>query len=224
MPTPIESGFDTPLSPTVALDVFLLSLLVVCAFAMVVQRRLFAVAMLSGIYSLLSAVFFVLMDAVDVAFTEAAVGAGVSTVLVLSGMMLASRREKKVSRTRAFLPLLIVGVVGVGLVYSTIDMPHFGDPNSPANAHVGRLYLENSPQDIDVPNIVTAILASYRGFDTFGEVVVVFTAGLACLMLLGPGSMRGGRNVSDQRPQHLAAPEGEPLQMVVEETGVKEER
>ncbi|MEM9234354.1 MAG: DUF4040 domain-containing protein [Pseudomonadota bacterium] len=192
----------------IRLDLYLRGLGGVCAVAMVVTRRLFAVAMLSGIYSLLSALFFVLMDAVDVAFTEAAVGAGISTVLMLSGMALASRREAPVSKQRQVVPLVVVGIVGAALFYASVDMPALGDPDSPANAYVGREYLETSPKDIDVPNIVTAVLASYRGFDTFGEVVVVFTAGLACLMLLGAGSMRGGRRVNDQAPPMPLVTEG----------------
>lgn len=182
---------------TVALDLALLTLLVVCGIAMVRIRRLFGVAMLSGVYSFLSAAFFVALDAVDVAFTEAAVGAGVSTVLVLSGMALTSKREGPVTPQRKIIPLVIVGIVGAALVYSTIDMPAYGDPNSPVNAHVGRAYIERSPQDIDVPNLVTGVLASYRGYDTLGETLVVFAAGLGCLLLLGAGSGRGGKNVND---------------------------
>ena len=189
--------FETALSPTVLLDLAILTLLVVCGLAMVRMRRLFGVAMLSGIYSLLSAAFFVALDAVDVAFTEAAVGAGVSTVLVLSGMALTSRREKPVSRRRAVVPLVVCVIVGAALFYATLDMPAYGDPNSPANAYVGAAYIERSPADIDVPNLVTGVLASYRGYDTLGETLVVFTAGLACVLLLGPGSARGGRNVND---------------------------
>ena len=63
-------------------------------------------------------------------------------------------------------------------------MPNFGDPNSPANTHVAAYYIQNSATDIDVPNMVTGILASYRGFDTLGEVAVVFTAGVGVLVLL----------------------------------------
>ncbi len=214
-PVALAGEFQTTISPTILLDLAILTLLVVCGIAMIPMKRLFGVAMLSGIYSLLSAVFFVAMDAVDVAFTEAAVGAGVSTVLILSGMALTSRREREVSRRRVFLPLIIVGIVGAALIYATIDMPAFGDPNSPANSYVGRAYIERSPTDIDVPNLVTAVLASYRGFDTLGEVVVVFTAGLACALLLGPGSMRGGRNVIDSiGPAALNRPkdeEGNPI-------------
>lgn len=204
-PEPISllSAYETPASPTVLLDLAILTLLTICALAMINMRRLFGVAMLSGIYSLLSAVFFVAMDAVDVAFTEAAVGAGVSTVLILSGMALTSRRETPVTPQRALLPLVFVVIVGAALIYATIDMPAFGDPQSPANAYVGKEYIERTPTDIDVPNLVTAVLASYRGYDTFGEVVVVFTAGIACLLLLGAGSIRGGRRVSDDEERRV---------------------
>jgi len=178
-------------------ELCLLALLAATAFAMIGMRRLFGVAMLSGIYSLLSAAFFVALDAVDVAFTEAAVGAGVSTVLVLSGIALTAKVEMPVSRPRALMPLAIVAVTGAALVYATIDMPAFGDPNAPANAYVGKAYIEQTPTDIEVPNLVTAVLASYRGFDTFGETVVVFTAGLACLLLLGAGAIRGGGRNDD---------------------------
>ena len=207
MEIPFEGGF----SWTVLIDLSLLTLLVVCGLAMVRMRRLFGVAMLSGIYSLLSAAFFVVLDAVDVAFTEAAVGAGVSTVLVLSGMALTSKREQRVSSRRALLPLVIVLIVGAALVYATIDMPSVGDPNSPANAYVGQAYVERTPDEVNMPNIVTAVLASYRGYDTMGETLVVFTAGLACLLLLGGGSIRGGRKVTDPAPaEDPASPAGEP--------------
>ncbi|MBB4658523.1 DUF4040 domain-containing protein [Parvularcula dongshanensis] len=206
MEIPFEPGF----SWTVLIDLSLLTLLMLCGLAMVRMRRLFGVAMLSGIYSLLSAAFFVVLDAVDVAFTEAAVGAGVSTVLVLSGMALTSKREQRVSSRRTILPLAIVVIVGAALVYATIDMPAIGDPNSPANAYVGQAYVERSPEDIGVPNIVTGVLASYRGYDTMGETLVVFTAGLACLLLLGSGSIRGGRKVTDPAPsEDEASPVGE---------------
>lgn len=181
----------------VVVELFILALLVAIAISMIRMRQLFGVAMLSGIYSLLSAVFFVAMDAVDVAFTEAAVGAGISTVLVLSGIALTAKQEMPVDRKRTILPLAIVLVTGAALVYATIDMPAFGDPMAPANAYLGQQYIEATPTDIEVPNLVTAVLASYRGFDTLGETVVVFTAGLACLLLLGTGSIRGGGRNDD---------------------------
>ena len=180
------------------IDLSLLTMLILVAFAMLRSRHLFAVVMLSGIYSLLSAAFFVSLDAVDVAFTEAAVGAGVSTVLMLAGMLLTARREKPITPGRAPLALFACIATGAALVYATIDMPAFGDGHAPANVHVGQAYVEANPNEIAVPNIVTAVLASYRGFDTLGETLVVFTAGIAVGLLLGFGSARGGRDVSDR--------------------------
>jgi len=189
--------FHAEISPIVLVDVSLLTMLVLVAWRAMKSRHLFAVAMLSGIYSLLSAAFFVSLDAVDVAFTEAAVGAGISTILMLGGMLLTARREKPVTPGRAPVALGIVLAVGGALFYATIDMPAYGDPNSPANSGVGYAYIERTPKDIEVPNIVTAVLASYRGFDTLGETLVIFTAGLAVMLLLGSGSARGGREVDD---------------------------
>lgn len=193
--------FHTPLTPVLLIDLSLLTMMLFVAIAMLRSRHLFAVVMLSGIYSLLSAAFFVSLDAVDVAFTEAAVGAGVSTVLMLAGMLLTARREKPVTSGRQPVALAAVIAAGAALFYATIDMPAFGDPNSPANSYVGRLYIEATARDIEVPNIVTAVLASYRGFDTLGETVVIFTAGVAVILLLGVGSVRGGRRVADKNDE-----------------------
>lgn len=191
------SVYEYEVSPIILVDLSLLTMLVLVAVAMLRSRHLFAVVMLSGIYSLLSAAFFVSLDAVDVAFTEAAVGAGVSTVLMLAGMLLTVRREKPFESRRVPVARVAVLATGAALLYATIDMPAFGDPDAPANAHVGQAYVEETPNDIAVPNIVTAVLASYRGFDTLGETLVIFTAGLAVILLLGAGSVRGGREVSD---------------------------
>ncbi|MGE4610841.1 MAG: DUF4040 domain-containing protein [Paracoccaceae bacterium] len=158
-------------------------MLVVTAIAVVRMHSLFAIAMLSGVFSLVSAMLFVTLDAVDVAFTEAAVGAGISTVLVLGTLALTSRFEKPTTRSPA-IPLLVVFVTGAALIYGTLDMPNFGSADAPAQTHVSPEYLERSPYEIDIPNVVTAILASYRSYDTLGETAVVFTAGIGVLLLL----------------------------------------
>lgn len=167
----------------VLINIVLFSMLVSTALAIVFMERLFAVVMLSGVFSLLTALLFVTLDAVDVAFTEAAVGAGISTVLLLGTIALTKPIDKKPRHT-ALVPFVVVLVTGAALVYGTLDMPAFGDPNAPALTHVGPDYLERTPKDIDVPNVVTAILASYRGYDTLGETAVVFTAGIGVLLLL----------------------------------------
>ncbi|NWG92622.1 MAG: DUF4040 domain-containing protein [Parvularculaceae bacterium] len=187
------------------IDLSLLTMLVLVAYTMLRSRHLFAIVMLSGIYSLLSAALFVSLDAVDVAFTEAAVGAGVSTVLMLGAMLLTVRREKTQRLGRASLGIAVVALVGAALIYATTAMPAFGDPAAPANSYIGAVYMERTAAEIGVPNVVTAVLASYRGFDTLGETMVIFTAGLGVMLLLGPGSGRGGRSVKD-RPGKDEAP------------------
>jgi multicomponent Na+:H+ antiporter subunit B len=158
-------------------------MLVGVAFAIIWMKDLLAVIMLSGIYGLLSASFFVAMDAVDVAFTEASVGAGVSTLLMLVTITMTGRTEHPV-RHKPLLALAVVIVTGSLLIYGTWDMPYFGSAESPIHQHVTPRYINDSMQEVGVPNIVTSVLASYRAFDTFGEVVVIFTAGIGVLALL----------------------------------------
>lgn len=146
-------------------------------------KSVVAAVMLSGIYSLLSAGLFVVMDAVDVAFTEAAVGAGVSTVLLLGTLSLSSRSSKTPTHT-PFIPLAVVTITGAALVYGTLDMPHYGDPNAPVQQHVAPRYLNESAKEVGPPNVVTSVLASYRGYDTLGETTVVFTAAVGVLVIL----------------------------------------
>jgi len=165
------------------IDIVLLAFLVITAIAIVRMKDLFAVIMLLGIYSLLSASFFVAMDAVDVAFTEAAVGAGVSTLLMLVAITMTGRSENPV-RHKPLLALVVVVITGGLLIYGTLDMPYFGSAAAPIHQHVAPRYINDSMQEVGVPNVVTSVLASYRAFDTFGEVVVIFTAGIAVLALL----------------------------------------
>ncbi len=161
-----------------------MTLLVAVALTIIVLRDLFAAAMLSGIFSLTSAGLFVVMDAVDVAFTEAAVGAGISTVLMLGALLLTTSSEKHGTSRVQLLPLMVVLLTGAALVYGTLDMPLYGDPTAPIHSHVAQRYIERTPHDIGIPNIVTAVLASYRGYDTLGETTVVFIAGTGVLLLL----------------------------------------
>lgn len=165
------------------LDIALLALLLVTAVSIAWIKDLFAAAMLAGIYGLLSAGFFMTMGAVDVAFTEAAVGAGISPLLILLTLALCGRYQRP-DRNRARLAIALVAVVGALLISATADMPFFGDASAPAQVHVAPHYIQQSMREIGIPNIVTSVLASYRGFDTFGEVVVIFTAGLGVLSLL----------------------------------------
>ncbi len=173
-------------------------MLVSTALATVFMRDLFAVIMLFGIYSLLSAGFFLNLNAPDVALTEAAIGAGISPILMLGTLALTYKKyegepKAKKSINGVFLPLFVVTITGATLIYATFDMPHFADAEAPAHTHVAKHYIEKSGKEIHIPNIVSSILASYRGFDTLGEVFVIFTAGIGVLALLGFLSDGSGR-------------------------------
>lgn len=168
------------------INMVLLVFLAMTAVVLVRLRDLFAVVILFDICSLLSAGLFVVLDAVDVAFTEAAVGAGISTVLILLTLALTVRVEKPPVRI-SIIPLIVVFITGAVLVYGTLDMPPFGDPNAPVHQHVASRYIHESPREIGIPNMVTSVLASYRGYDTLGEVAVIFAAGIGVLILIGRG-------------------------------------
>ena len=83
-----------------------------------------------------------------------------------------------------FLYLALTVATGGLLIFGALDMPAWGDPNSPANSHVSPRYIEESFHETEVPNMVTAVLADYRSYDTLGETTVVFTAAICCLFLL----------------------------------------
>jgi multicomponent Na+:H+ antiporter subunit B len=161
----------------------LLTMMAAATVAIALQRNLFAVVVLSGIYSFLMATVLVALDAVDVAMTEAAVGAGISTVLFLSALYL-SRGEEVKPLHKPVLPLVVAVATGGALVYGTVDLPAFSDPEAAIHRHVAPRYIESAEKETGVPNIVTAVLASYRGYDTLGETTVVFTAGIGVIALL----------------------------------------
>ncbi len=151
--------------------------------AMVLQRNLFSVVVLFSIYSFLMATVLVALDAVDVAMTEAAVGAGVSTVLLLGALYLTGGTEAK-RLERPFVPLVLSIAVGAVLAYGSLGLPAFSDPQAPIHTHVAPRYLQEGPRETGLPNVVSAVLASYRGYDTLGETIVVFTAGAGVIALL----------------------------------------
>lgn len=185
-----------------------LAMMLVTTVTVVRLQNLFAAVMLNGISSLLAATFFVLTDAVDVAFTEAAVGAGVATVLMLATLALVtdSKRQARSSqvRRRSKIPALLITVlVMLLLVYASLDMPGVGDANSPAQQHLAQQFLTNAEPDTHIPNVVTVVLASYRGYDTLGETAVIFTACTAVLLLIGASGRRHRRRTVGEITQQV---------------------
>jgi len=161
----------------------LLTLLAVVTIAIVKQRSLFGVVILAGIYSFLMASVLIVLDAVDVAMTEASVGAGVSTVVLLATLYLTKSREYPRPRN-VVLPLFVSAVVGAALVWGTFSLPPFGAADAPIHKHTVSRYLSETIKETHVPNVVTSVLADYRGYDTLGETTVIFTAGIGVMLLL----------------------------------------
>jgi multicomponent Na+:H+ antiporter subunit B len=85
---------------------------------------------------------------------------------------------------RPLMPLALSVAVGAALAYGMQGLPGFSDPQAPIHTHVAAHYVAHAPRETGVPNVVTAVLASYRGYDTLGETVVVFTAGAGVIALM----------------------------------------
>jgi multicomponent Na+:H+ antiporter subunit B len=168
-----------------------LTLLAAAAVSVVRQRSLFGIVILSSIYSFLMATVMVTLDAVDVAMTEASVGAGVSTVILLAALHLIRTTEMRPMRPQ-YLPLILSVSVGAAIVWGTLGLPPFGAADTPIHQHVAPYYLQNSLAETHVPNVVTSILADYRSYDTLGETTVIFTAGIGVMLLLQGIRRRGG--------------------------------
>lgn len=161
----------------------LLTLLAVVTVAIVRQRSLFGVVILASIYSFLMASVLIVLDAVDVAMTEASVGAGMSTVILLATLHLIKTTEIR-SVSVGPLPLFVALATGAALVWGTLVLPPFGTPDAVIHKHVAPRYIADTIKETNVPNVVTSVLADYRGYDTLGETTVIFTAGIGVMLLL----------------------------------------
>jgi multicomponent Na+:H+ antiporter subunit B len=170
----------------IAIEVGLLILVPCVAFVALWLRDLMSAVIVLGAYSFLMCLVWTGMGAVDVAFTEAAVGAGVSTVFFIAVLF-------NTTRNITFNPLdvssklvALVACLGFGyvLLQGVSDLPDWGDPYSPVNAGVSTYYIENAYADTHVPNLVTTVLADYRSVDTMLETTVVLIALLGIFMIL----------------------------------------
>jgi multicomponent Na+:H+ antiporter subunit B len=172
-------------TPTDALLVGILVLAVGAAVATALARTLLASLVAFAGYSLALAMTWVVLRAPDVALTEAAVGAGVTTSLFLLVFRRAARGEAAVDEPRRVAPraVAVAALVTVGLLLTVPALPAVGSPDAPAFGPVTEFYIADAgARGID--NVVTAVLVVYRGFDTFGEIAVVVTAAVAVLAVL----------------------------------------
>lgn len=165
------------------INVICLFLLLVITIAVLLSKNLVISSCLLGAFSLIMSTEYIILGAPDVAITEAAVGAGISTVFLLSAIALVGSKEKK-EAGRMFMPKILSFMGFLILAYTVVYMPVFCDVLSPSRQNSMPYYISNSWKDIGIPNMVTSILASYRAFDTFGETIVVFTASISIYIIL----------------------------------------
>ncbi len=179
----------------------LLFFITVTSLVVLMMRNLLAATVVMAMYSFLMSLVWLNLDAVDVAFTEAAVGAGISTIILIGALALVGTEEKRHKSIHWPACLLVVLTTGV-LIYGTLDMPHFGNPEAPVQTHVAPEYISQSVEKNKtelkkghkargsnyfhghVPNLVTSVIVNYRSYDTLFEVAVIFTAGISLILLL----------------------------------------
>ena len=166
-------------------QILLLLLLLTTAAGAIMVKDLVSAVLLLGTYSFFLALVWGWIGAVDVAFVEAVVGAGLATVLFLLTLFGTAPKDTRLRRPPPTMTTFIIfPLLGVLLLYAANDLPEFGDPNSPASVHISPTYLERSYQDTHTPNVVTSVLMDYRSLDTMVETVVIFASGIACALLL----------------------------------------
>ncbi|MBT3857235.1 MAG: DUF4040 domain-containing protein [Nitrospina sp.] len=166
-------------------EIPLLLLLLVTAAGAILVKDLMSAVLLLGSYSFFLSLTWAWLGAVDVAFVEAVVGGGLGTVLFLLTLIGTAPKDTRLRRPPpSAITLIVFPLLGLLLLYAANDLPEFGDPNTPASAHISPTYLEQSYQDTHTPNVVTSVLMDYRSLDTMVETVVIFAAGIACALLL----------------------------------------
>ena len=166
-------------------EIPLLLLLIGTAAGAIMVKDLMSAVLLLGTYSFFLALAWAWLGAVDVAFVEAVVGAGLATVLFLLTLFRTAPKDTRLRRPPpSLITLIVFPLLGILLLYAADDLPKYGDPNSPASVHISPTYLEQSYPDTHTPNVVTSVLMDYRSLDTMIETVVIFASGIACALLL----------------------------------------
>lgn len=167
----------------ILLGISALVMVITCIYLMVSKSLIESVIIMS-IFSLFIGICYLFMDAPDVAMTETALGACLSTCVLLNLVKIVGEDVGKPQKTKIALATLLCITLVACLSWASLDLPQFGTEDSPLQTHLTKYYVENTRNDIAIPSIVAAILASYRGYDTLGETTVILIAGLAVLVII----------------------------------------
>lgn len=180
--------FDLPFNADFTVDTALLFissvLMMLTCLRLIMSRNLLSSVILMSAFSLLIGLCYLFLDAPDVAMTETALGACLSTCVLLNLIKIIGEDTGETKRLRVLLASLICLLFTMILIWAATDLPEFGKADSPLQQHVTKYYIENTQNEIGIPSMVAAILASYRGFDTLGETTVILIAGLGVVLVL----------------------------------------
>jgi multicomponent Na+:H+ antiporter subunit B len=184
----MEEIFTIPFKINFVLDEILLfisslALLITC-FWLIISRNLIESIIILSVFSLLIGLCYLFMDAPDVAMTETALGACLSTCVLLNVAKIVGEDAGKLKKLNTLFAIILCTFFIVILTWISLDLPSFGTQDSEVQTHLTKYYLQNTRTDIAIPSFVAAILASYRGYDTLGETIVILIASLAVLVIV----------------------------------------
>ena len=164
----------------------LLAFVLCCAIGAALLKDTLASVMAFAAYSLGISIIWLVLQAPDVGLTEAAVGAGIMTILFLLALAnTVTPDADSLFESVRWRTVALVGAFVLVMAATVPSLPAIGDPTAPVvGGEVTQYYLEHAYKETQVHNAVTAVLAAYRGFDTLGEAVVVFSAGVVALSVL----------------------------------------
>ncbi len=158
-------------------------IMVIACIYLIKSKNLVESIIVMSVFSLFISICYLFMDAPDVAMTETALGACLSSCVLLNIVKIVGNDIGKTKKIRIILSTILCIIFIICLCWASLDLPKFGNENSPMQTHLTKYYIENTERDIGIPSFVASILASYRGYDTLGETTVILIAGLAVLLI-----------------------------------------
>lgn len=187
--------------PTISLILINLFSIILIIARLIFSVKLIEIIILTSGFSILLTLNYLLLDAPDVAMTEAALGVALSSVVLLCFSQIINKyniKQENISQVKneekdtSTNKIIVAAILSIALfaiiIFVTSDyFPIFGEKTALHN-HVSKYFLDNTEKDIGIPSFVAAILASYRGFDTFGETLVILIAAIGLLLILPKNS------------------------------------
>lgn len=167
-------------------EAIMLLFLIAITICIIFVRNILAIMIIYCAFSFAAMILYMFSGAPDVAFTEAVIGV-ISTLYFVVALRSTQRHAKRFTNKRkASFVLGVILTITILVIFSLIvdRLPSIGDPTSAPNMHIAKYYIENGEPLTEAPNLVTEILADFRGFDTMLETTVMFLAGMAVCLIL----------------------------------------